>query len=308
MKPHYLFAALLATCAPALAADLPQAPSRYAASLVPAERFEVGSMLVERHGQRGPPLILVPGLASGAWVWQDTVRQLAGEHVVYVVTLAGFDGRAPAAGNAMENAQQVLRQLIVSRKLAKPVLVGHSLGGTLSIALAEQDPDLVGGVVTIDGLPVFPTTETIPIGQRSQMAEGMKARMAGATPAMFAAQQQQYMRGVGVIDMAKADELAKLTGKSDPAAVVEYMAETLALDLRAGLPKIKVPVLVIAPYFQVDAEGASITRDMKTEYYKSLMAGTPKVEVVSVAPARHFAMFDQPQQVADAIRAYLKSL
>ena len=308
MKAHYLFAALLALSAPSFGADAPQPANRYAASLVPAERFEVGSMLVERHGQRGTPLILVPGLASGAWVWQDIVRQFAGEHVIYVVTLAGFDGRAPAPGKPMEAAQQALRDLIVSRKLAKPVLIGHSLGGTLSIALAEQEPELVGGVVTIDGLPVFPTTEDVPLAQRAQMAEGIKARMAGATPQAFAAQQQQYMRGVGVTDIGRADELAKLTAKSDPAAVVQYMGDTLALDLRAGLPKIKAPVLVIAPYFDVDANGAGITQDMKTGYYKSLMEGTPKVSVVAVSPARHFAMFDQPQQVADAIRAYLKSL
>jgi hypothetical protein len=32
------------------------------------------------------------------------------------------------------------------------------------------------------------------------------------------------------------------------------------------------------------------------------------VKVVSVSPARHFAMIDQPQMVNDAIRAYLKGL
>jgi pimeloyl-ACP methyl ester carboxylesterase len=163
-------------------------------------------------------------------------------------------------------------------------------------------------VVTIDGLPVFPTTENVPLAQRGQMAEGIKARMGNATPAMFADQQQKYMRGVGVVDMAKADELAKLTARSDPAAVVQYMAEALALDLRAGLPKIKAPVLVMAPYFEPDSTANGITSAMKADYYKSLMAGTPKVDVVVVSPARHFAMFDQPQQVADAIRAYLKSL
>lgn len=39
-----------------------------------------------------------------------------------------------------------------------------------------------------------------------------------------------------------------------------------------------------------------------------LMAGTPKVGVISVSPTRHFAMFDQPQLVADAIRSYLNTL
>jgi pimeloyl-ACP methyl ester carboxylesterase len=308
MKAALLLALALGACAPSFAADAPQAPNRYAASITPAERFEVGSMLVERHGQRGTPLILIPGLGSGPWAWQDTVRQFSGEHVVYVVTLAGFDGRAPVAGKALENAQHALHQLIVSRKLAAPVLIGHSLGAALSIAFAEQHSNLIRGVVAIDGLPVFPGTEQAPADQRAMMAAGVKTRMSGTSKEMFAAQQQMYMRGMGVIDVPRADELAKLSTRSDPGAVADAMADLLALDLRPGLKDIKVPVLLIAPYFEADGQAMGMTREMKTAYYTSLMAGTPKLQVVSIAPARHFVMFDQPEMFADALRAYLKSL
>jgi hypothetical protein len=34
------------------------------------------------------------------------------------------------------------------------------------------------------------------------------------------------------------------------------------------------------------------------------MDGTPKLDVLPVAPARHFAMIDQPEQVNDAIRKF----
>jgi pimeloyl-ACP methyl ester carboxylesterase len=308
MKAALLFALALGACAPTFAADTAPVENRFAASIAPAERFEVGSMLVERHGQRGTPLILIPGLGSGAWAWQGLVREFTGEHVVYVVTLAGFDGRAPVAGKTLDNTRQALRQLIVSRKLDRPVLVGHSLGAALSIAFAEQNSDLIRGVFAIDGLPVFPGTEDTPAAQRAQIAAGIKARMAGASKEMFALQQQQYMRGVGVTDMARADELAKLSARSDPAAMIDAMGELFELDLRPGLPKIKVPVLLVAPYFEPDSSQTGTTREMKTEYYTSLMAGTPKLQVLSIAPARHFVMFDQPQMLADALRAYLKSL
>jgi pimeloyl-ACP methyl ester carboxylesterase len=111
-----------------------------------------------------------------------------------------------------------------------------------------------------------------------------------------------------VLDMNTADELARLTAKSDPTAVGQYVADTLAVDLRPGLGQIKAPVLVLAPYFEADAAQQQFSQKDKVEYYKSLMAGTPKVEVVAISPSRHFAMFDQPAQVADALRAYLKSL
>lgn len=308
MKAALLLAFALGACVPAFAADAPSPGNRYAASIAPAERFEAGSLLVERHGQRGSPLILVPGLGSGAWAWQDTVRQFSGEHVVYVVTLAGFDGRAPAAGKALDNARQSLHLLIVSRKLDRPVLIGHSLGAALSIAFAEQYSGLIRGVAAIDGLPVFPGTEDAPPDQRAMMADGVKARMAGASKEMFALQQQMYMRGVGVTDIGRADELAKLSARSDQGAMVDAMAELFALDLRPGLAGITVPVLLVAPYFEPDSAQTGTTREMKTAYYTSLMAGTPNLKVVSIAPARHFVMFDQPQMLADTLRAWLQSL
>lgn len=154
-----LFAAVLAS--PSVRADAaapPQPPNRFAASMVPAERFEVGATLVERHGQGGTALILIPGLAGGAWTWQPILRRFAGQHTLYVLTFPGFDGRPAVAGAGMAAAQQSVAGLIASRQLVRPVLVGHGLGGAMALGLAAQQPLLVGGVVSIDGLPVLPGT------------------------------------------------------------------------------------------------------------------------------------------------------
>ncbi len=278
------------------------------AAAAPAERFEVGSALVERHGDHGSPLILIPGLASGSWVWQDVVSQFKGEHVVYVLTLAGFDGRPAISGNGMQAAEQAVLDLIATRKLVKPVLIGHSLGATLSFAIAAGHADQIGGLVAIDGMPVFPGTEAMEPAQRAQLAEGRKARMTTNSQEQFAQQQLMYMRGMGVIDPVKAEQLAKLSARSDPAATLRYMGEDLVLDLRAGLPKISVPVLVISPFYEPDGKMMNMTAAGKAAYYKALLNGTPKLEVVSVEPARHFAMVDQPKAVGDALANYLKTL
>jgi pimeloyl-ACP methyl ester carboxylesterase len=56
-----------------------------------------------------PPLILIPGLATGGWAWQETVREFAGSHAVYVVTLPGFDGRPAVEGNPFDAARAALK-------------------------------------------------------------------------------------------------------------------------------------------------------------------------------------------------------
>jgi pimeloyl-ACP methyl ester carboxylesterase len=308
MKASLLFALVLAASNPALAADAAPPSNPFAMRLAPAERFETGSLLVERHGSGGRPLVLIPGLASGAWVWQDVVRAFSGKQAVYVVTLPGFDGRATQDGNMIDAARQALHELIVSRKLDKPVLAGHSMGGTLAFAVAQDAPELVGGVIAIDGLPVMPGTEDMPPQLRVEAAGRMRAQVARMSPEAFAGQQRQYMQTIGVRDMNMAAALAQLSAKSSPAAVGQAMAELLVLNLRPGLPRITVPVLEISPYFDADAMQAGMTEQAKADYYRELLAGAPKAEVVSVSPARHFAMFDQPEKLVDAIRSFLTKL
>jgi pimeloyl-ACP methyl ester carboxylesterase len=302
------FALLLACALPAFAAEPASAPNRFAFTLAPTEQFDVGATLVQRYGARGTPMILIPGLASGAWTWQSTVRQFMGEHTIYVLTLPGFAGRAPVDGKGLAAAEASVKELIESRRLAKPVLVGHSMGATMSLSLAARYPDLVGGVVAIDGLPVMPGTEDWALDQRPALAATISKQMRAANPALFANQQRGYMRGTGVVDMDRADELAKLTAASDPAAVSRYMGEIMAQDLRPLLPSIKAPVLVVSPFFPADGEQLQMSEQGKSDYYLSLMKGTPDVKVRSVSPARHFAMFDQPAKVNDAIGGFLKTL
>ncbi len=304
MITRLIVAAALYAVLPCHAAEA----NRFAASAVPVERFDVGATLVERHGSKGAPLILIPGLASGAWAWQETIRQFGNEHTIYVLTLPGFDGRPAVDGKGMAAAQESVRSLIETRKINRPVLIGHSLGATMSLALAAAHPELVRGVVALDGLAVLPGTDHWPAAQRAQMVAMINAPKPPATAEAFAAQQQQYMRGTGTLDMPRADELAKLSGKSDPAAVVRYMAEGVGVDMRSVLPAIKAPVLVIAPWSPVDASQQPLDEAGKAAYYTSLMQGTPNLTVKMVSPARHFAMFDQPQKVNDAIRDYLKAL
>ena len=273
-----------------------------------AEQFQVGSMLVERHGDHGPAIILIPGLGSGSWVWENTVKQLEKDHVLYVVTLAGFSGQASMDGPKMNKAYASLLALINERKLNKPILVGHSLGATLSIWFAQQHSDKIAGVFAVDGLPVFPGTENMALEQRPVMAQGIKAQMAAMTPDAFAAQQLQYMRYIGVIDDKLAQKVAALSSKSDPAATADYMSEIMSMDIRKDMAAIKVPLTEVSPYNAADFSSRNISEEGKRSYYQSLLQGPAQLQVVSINGARHFAMLDQPELFAESLQNYLKSV
>ena len=292
MKTTILASAMLAlsSLAPAISP---------AADFKPAT-FTSGALQVEQLSNQGPAIVFIPGLASGAWTWRDSATRLAKSHSVYLLTLPGFDGRKPVAGTNFESLSKDLRSLIETRKLARPVLVGHSLGGTLSLSFAAENSALVSGVIAVDGLPVFPGTEGIS-GDRSALAQQARAQLAGQTPEQFAAYQQTYMGRFGVIDPATASRLAELSGRSDPGATADFAAQVLMLDLRPKLPAIKVPVIEISPFHAPDFAAMGVDENAKTNYYRMLLQGVAKLDVVSVSPARHFVMFDQPEKFAAAL-------
>ena len=294
-----LLGATLGALLCALATAAPPAPA-------PAT-FEIGGLQVIRQGDGGRALILVPGLASGAWAWEDLATSLQPAQRVYRLTLPGFDGRPPLPGDGLARAGEAIAALIAQEGLDHPVLVGHSLGGTLALRYAAEHPGQLGGVVTLDGLPVFPMTEGLPPAQRAAMSDRIRSSLA-TEPAAFAAQQLQYMRTIGVVDPALAERLAAWTARSDPAATADHAARVMALDLRPQMPAIDVPVLALSPYLAADYAPRGIGEKDKADYYAGLLAGIPRLQVVSIPGARHFAMFDQPQAVRDAVRTFVASL
>lgn len=262
--------------------------------------YEVGALQVEQVSEKGPALIFIPGLASGRWVWTDTAARLSAGYSIYLLTLPGFDGRKPVAGATFASLSKDLATLIETRQIKRPVLIGHSMGGTLSLSFASEHSELVTGVVAVDGLPVFPGTESM-TGDRSSLGSRVRAQFEGQTPEQFSIAQQAYMKQIGSVDEKIAKKLAELTSKSDTGATADFAAQLMTADLRPRLTGIKVPVVEISPFNAADFAAMGVDEDRKTGYYRMLLPGIEKLEVISIAGARHFVMFDQPERFAAAL-------
>jgi pimeloyl-ACP methyl ester carboxylesterase len=300
LRPLWLALLLAISTTPALAQD--DAPKMMSDTMVDTLR-------VVQYGKSGSPIIFIPGLASGGWAFSSSVKRFAPNHVVYVVTLAGFDGMAPPAqkDGYIDLADAELEKLIQTRHLDHPILIGHSLGGTLALLFATTHSDLIGGIVTVDGLPVFPGTENMPSEHRGDMGVQARARVDTSSPGAFAKQQMDYAKSSAVMHEDMADQLAPMLARSDPEAVAQYLGEDLTLDFRAALPQVKVPVLLITPYNPADGQRMNPphTQADKVAYYRTLMQGTPQLEVIAITPARHFVMFDQPEAFLNVLSAYV---
>ena len=295
-----VFALALSSPLAASAAALPAAP-------VPDRIVEAGSMNVQRFGH-GDPVVLIPGLSVGTWEWWETIRHLAPNHTVYALTLPGFDTRPAATAPLFARVTNDFWAFLESEKVVRPVIIGHSLGGTLGILLGEQHPERLRGIIAVDGMPIFPGMERLTAEQRAATAAQITGQIAGQTRAQLLEYEKGYMRSAGgVLDPALADQAAELESRSDPAAIAQWLREDIGGDLRPDLAKISVPLLEIAPYNAPDLVGAPVqySEDQKVQYYRSLLNGAPRLQVISIAPARHFAMLDQPQRFLAAVDGFL---
>jgi pimeloyl-ACP methyl ester carboxylesterase len=277
----------------------------------------IGSLRVEKYGQGAPALILVPGLGCGSWAFRDTVAREAPHHVIYSVTMAGTDGLPGGSDATLDNAEASIVTLIANEHLKMPVVVGHSLGGTLALRFGIDHGDLVKAIVSVDGTPVQPQFAMASAAERTAAAQQFYDVVSNQSQADYEKAEARYTADY-VTDPALAAKVSTLVQRSDRKAVAEYGRELYLLDLRPLLPKLSVPTAEIAPIpglplpSYLPSVMATMSMDDRTKaslgFYRPLLAGTPNLTVIPVVNSRHFVMLDQPAEFQTALDGFLAGL
>ncbi|HXR30160.1 MAG TPA: alpha/beta hydrolase [Solirubrobacterales bacterium] len=123
---------------------------------------------IERGPRNASPIVLVHCFTCAIDWWDGMIPLLAREHRVVAIDLLGHGGsEKPRSGYAIPNQADLLAQALGQLGVRKATVVGHSLGGTVSTALAQQSPQLVERVVIID---TGPTHEGGDLGLMAKLA------------------------------------------------------------------------------------------------------------------------------------------
>lgn len=250
----------------------------------------------------GPPVILIPGLATTGEVWSGTIERLSDRYQFHVLTLAGFGGPEPLGEPFLPQVARALVEYADERRLERPVLVGHSLGGFVAWLAASEAPDAFGGVVAVDGVPYLPALVD-PAADAAAMparAAAIRAFHDKLTREQFLAQTDLALASMitAESDRARARDWA---ARTDPRAAGIAIAELMTTDLRERVHRIESPVLLIGA---LGAAPEPMHESMRAAY-RAQVAGVPDAEVVFSESARHFVMLDAPEFLATELEDFL---
>lgn len=118
---------------------------------ISGEHASAGPVHHVDHGGSGPTMLMVHGLGGSALNWEVLAPRLTDRLHVHALDLAGH-GRTPREGRratVWANAGLVVQ--FIEQVIGGPViLTGNSMGGMISLLVADRRPDLVSGLVLLD--------------------------------------------------------------------------------------------------------------------------------------------------------------
>ncbi len=284
----------------AAAAALAATTRRTAAQTVAMDRFSVTVQ------GAGPDVIFVPGLTCSRDVWNPAVASLGGKYRVHLVQIAGFAGEptgANAQGPVCAGTAEGLAAYITRQNLQKPALVGHSMGGTIGLMLAERHPAALGRLMVVDELPNPAIVMAPPGAQRAQIEAIANAIGGGMEHADAAAYRRELTPTLnGMIMTASArPEIEREAMISDHGVAGRAMRELIETDLTPDLPKITVPTTILYAWNKDEPYSAAQVDALMHSVYAPLRGA----RLIRIDDSAHFIFIDQPAKFDAALRDFL---
>lgn len=231
-------------------------------------------------------LVLLPGLACDAHLFQDQLGVLAQRHWLHVSTAHTRERSLPAM------AQRLLDELPGDEPL---VFIGSSMGGMLAMHIARLAPQRVKALALLSTSARADTPELIELRSNAivQFEAGEAAKVLEAN-AVFA-----FHPDNGRDEAVVAAYVQSILRAGVPQLVAQNRAVMAREDMRAWLPALRCPVLV-----------ACGDRDFVTPLAMSeeIAALIPGAQLAVIERAGHLMTWEQPEAVNRLLLDWLASL
>lgn len=255
--------------------------------------LEIGGLHIAfRTDGHGPPVLLLHGFFGDHRVWRPQ-RELADAYTVVAWDTPGCGGSSmPPPGFRMDDYADTLAAFIGALDLDRPHVVGNSFGATLALDLAIRHPAVPGRLVAADGYAGW---------SGSFPPDVVARRLSQSLPDLELPPEEvvaKWMPGF-VTDAAPAsvtEELGAIIADFDPAGMRVMIQALAEADLRASLPMISAPTLLM--WGEQDVRSPLTVAD-------DLHARIPKSRLVVIPGAGHLSQMEAPDRFNAELRRFL---
>ena len=197
-------------------------------------------LFYEEAGAGSPAMVFVHGWTCNHTYFAPQFDHFKANHRVVAVDLRGHGASdQPDDGYTMAGFADDVAWMCGELRLERPVVIGHSMGGTIVLELAARHPDLPRAVVMVDPAPIVVTPELEPM-------------LAGLVDALNGPDHQAVRQGFveGMLFIADDDPAVKARVLDEMLATPQAVAAACfggmaSWDGPAALQAVKVPVLNI---------------------------------------------------------------
>lgn len=235
--------------------------------------------------QDAPVLLLGPALGTSIAVWEPQTAELARRFRVVRFDLPGQGGAAAEPLSSIEELAGRVLDLADSLGAERFHYAGISLGGAIGAWLAVSRPERVESLAMLCSAARF--------GEPESWRERAALVRAGGTAQLVEAALGRWFTDPG---SPVARRMGADLAAADPGAYANYCDALAAYDLRADLPRISAPTLILAGR-EDPATPPAVARE--------LADAIPGATLVEIPQAAHLAGLERPEPVLAALRAHL---
>jgi len=243
---------------------------------------------------KGTAVVLLHGFPFSGAIWRDQVKGLSDDYQIIVPDLRGH-GTSPALDGVytMEVLAGDVLALLDELNIQKCVLIGHSMGGYVTLAAWKLTPErfLALGLIDSQAGADDEKTRQGRLNLADRVEQGGAAVVADAMlPKLFASELAS--------DDFSSEQARTIIVGTHPTGIVGALKGMAARpDLTALLPDISVPVLLLT-----GDQDATI----ETYHAERMSTAIPNAMLISVQDAGHMPMLEQPTATTEAIRRFLQ--
>lgn len=247
------------------------------------------------NGQGERSILFIPGFACSGEVWDETKAMFEEDFTCYTLTMAGFAGVRPQPESTFTQWKDGIAKYIQENRIEKPVIIGHSMGGALALALAADFPELVDRIVVVDALPCLmaltnPSFKTM----ENPDCSAMISRMVSITDEHFLQMQKISVQRL-VTDTSKQNLVLAWSLQSDRKTFAEMYCDFSNTDLRETVRHIQCPVLVL-----LEEPFRYVKQAVERQYQ-----GLPDVDIQYANKGLHFIMYDDREWYMEQLSRFL---